>query len=199
MSIEEKRMTKSDRTRETILRAAEKLFAENGYERATVRDIASEAGIDPAMIIRYFGSKEGLFARAAQFDLKLPDLAALPPDSIGETLVGHFLDVWENAEGQGGLAVLLRSAASNEQAAERLREVFAGQVIPALMPIAEYRHEMPTRAGLISSQLLGLAFCRYVFKLPPVAAMSRETIVREIGRTIQRYTTDPLWDGSKPA
>ena len=65
---------KSQRTKAAILKAAQQLFADQGYERATVRDIAARAAIDPAMVIRYFGSKEGLFAQATAFDLKLPDL-----------------------------------------------------------------------------------------------------------------------------
>lgn len=75
--------------------AARERFATEGYERATVRAIAADAGIDPAMVMRYFGSKERLFAAAAEFDLRLPDLAAVPADEIGAVLVGHFLDRWE--------------------------------------------------------------------------------------------------------
>src|ERR1700755_154838 len=88
---------KSHRTKAAILKAAQELFAEQGYERATVRDIAARAAIDPAMVIRYFGSKEGLFAQATAFDLKLPDLAGIPTDEIGATLVAHFIDIWEGS------------------------------------------------------------------------------------------------------
>ena len=87
--------TKSDRTRAAILAAARELFAAQGYERTTVRDVAAKAEIDPAMVIRYFGSKDGLFARAAVFDLRLPDLGAIERAELGPVLVGHFLDVWE--------------------------------------------------------------------------------------------------------
>ena len=83
------------------------------------------------------------------------------------------------------MAVLLRSAASNPAAAEELKAVFAGQVLPAVARVAG--EDAVARAGLVASQLLGLAFCRYVLRLPPVVALSRERIVREVGSTIQRY------------
>src|SRR5213593_3726749 len=86
---------RSDRTKAAILATARKHFAAYGYERATIRAIARKAGIDPAMVMRYFGTKEKLFAAAAEFDLRLPDLAAVPRDAIGSVLVGHFLDRWE--------------------------------------------------------------------------------------------------------
>jgi AcrR family transcriptional regulator len=179
------RETKSDRTRAAILAAAETLFAAHGYERTTVRDIAAGAGIDPSMVIRYFGSKDQLFARVAEPDLRLPDLGAVERALIGETLVRHFLSVWE---GEGGLAILLRSAASNKHAAAKLREVFKAQVMPALAR-AGGKRSAAERAGLVASQMLGLALCRYVLKLPPVAGMPRDVIIREVGKTLQRYAT----------
>ncbi len=179
-------MSKSERTRAAILAAARELFAEMGYERATVRDIAARASIDAAMVIRYFGSKDGLFARASAFDLKLPDLSKVAAGRRGEALVGHFLDMWEGAAGNGGLTILLRAAATNVEAADRMREIFAGQVAPALMPGAG-RAEAARRAGLVATQMLGLALCRYVLKLPPVVAMTRAEIVGAAGPTVQRY------------
>ncbi|MFZ5691879.1 MAG: TetR family transcriptional regulator [Pseudomonadota bacterium] len=181
------RESKSDRTRAAILAAAQEVFAAHGYERATVRDIAARAAIDPAMVIRYFGSKDELFARVAVFDLKLPDIDVGDRNRIGEALVRHFLSQWED-HANNGLAVLLRSAASNEYAAKKLRDVFAGQVMPALARI-DGMAGSGERAALVSSQLLGLALCRYVLKLPPVVAMSREAIIKEVGKTIQRYVT----------
>ena len=93
---------KSIRTREAIEAAARELFAINGFDRTTVRDIGARAGIDPSMIIRYFGSKDALFARVAMPDLRLPDLSGVESDRIGETLVRHFLAQWEGEEGGGG-------------------------------------------------------------------------------------------------
>lgn len=182
------RARKSDRTRAAILAAAEALFAANGFERTTVRDIAERAAIDPAMVIRYFGSKDELFAQAAVFDLRLPDLSRIDRAALGESLVRHFLTLWEGETTKGGLPILLRSAASNDYAANRLREVFAAQVMPAIAR-AGSRATAPERAGLVASQLLGLALCRYVLKLPPVVAIPQSTLIREVGKTIQRYAT----------
>lgn len=182
---------KSERTRAAILKAAQELFADLGYERTTVRDIAARASIDPALVMRYFGSKEALFARATDFDLKLPDLTNIEPPQLGKALISHFLDIWEGPLGNGSLTILLRASASNEEAADKTRTIFAGQVLPMLARVADHA-QLPTRAGLIASQLLGLALCRYVLKVPPVVAMKREQIVAHVGPVLQRYITGEL-------
>jgi AcrR family transcriptional regulator len=179
---------KSIRTRQTIEAAARELFSLNGFDRTTVRDIGARAGIDPSMIIRYFGSKDALFAKVAMPDLRLPDPEPIESHRIGETLVRHFLEQWEGAAGGGGMPVLLRSAASNEEAADRLREIFRAQVFPGIARLGP-AETAPARAGLVASQLLGLALTRYVLKLPPMVAMPLETIVSEVGPTVQRYAT----------
>ena len=102
------KVRKSDRTRAAILDAAQKLFAEHGHERTTVREIAAKASVDPALVIRYFGSKDELFVRAAAFDLEIPDLDKIKRSQIGETLIRRFLEL---GEGYTGMTVLLRSAA----------------------------------------------------------------------------------------
>jgi len=178
--------TKSARTREAIMTAARDLFGERGFERTTVRDIASVVGVDPALVIRYFGSKDQLFAQASEFRLNLPDLKAVDPGRTGEALVRHYLSIWEGESGDAGLPILLRSAASNEEAAEQMREIFRTQVLPVVRNAARGR-DVSARAALIASQLLGLAFCRYILKLPPIVAMSSETLVRDVGRTVQAY------------
>lgn len=179
----------ADRSRAAILAAAAELFAARGFERTTIREIGAKAGIDPALVIRYFGSKDALFAEVAVFDLHLPDVTLVAPEKIGETLVAHFLHMWEDPDGNPGLPVLYRSAASNAHAAAKLRELFASQVAPAVARAGDPA-TASLRAGLVASQLLGLAFCRYVLRLPPVVDMTVPTIVREVGRTIQRYATD---------
>jgi len=176
---------KSDRTRAAILDAAQKLFAQHGHGRTTVRDIAAKASIDPALVIRYFGSKDELFVRAAAFDLRMPDLNKVKRSQIGDTLIRRFLEL---GEGFTGMTVLLRSAASNDYAASRVRELFAAQVLPAFARVGN-RADAAERAGLVASQLLGLALCRYILKIPPVAEMSTEEIVKHIGPTIQRYAS----------
>ena len=181
--------TKSDRTRAQILAAAQALFAEHGYQNTTIRDVAARASIDPAMVIRYFQNKDELFARAAAIDLSLPALKASDAGTVGDTLIRHFLDVWE---GSGkGMAIMLRSATSNEFAAEKMREVFAKQVGPVIASVGS-KSSAARRAGLVSSQLLGLALCRYVLKFPPVVALSREDIIAHVGPVLQRYAVDEV-------
>ena len=168
--------SKSQRTRDAILAAARHLFTEHGYDATTVRDIAAAAGADPALVVRYFGGKDALFAQAAAFDLSLPDLSTIDRAEIGRSLVRHFLAVWEEGSGPaGGLPI----------AAERLRGIFGEQVAPALAAAAG--PDGRRVAGLVATQLLGLAFCRYVVKLPPVVQLSTEDIVEEVGCTIQGY------------
>src|SRR2546430_12179062 len=117
------------KTKARILASARKHFAASGYERATIRAIAAGARIDPAMVMRYYGNKEGLFAAAAEFDLRLPDLSALPRKDIGAALVEHFLDRWEGDE---ALMALLRTAVTNEAAAARMQAIFATQLAPLI-------------------------------------------------------------------
>ena len=188
MSPPRRATPKSIRTREAIEAAARELFMANGFDRTTVRDIAARAGIDASMIIRYFGSKDALFARVAMIDLQIPDLEHADRDTIGETLVRHFLEQWEGENSRGGLPILLRSAASNPEAASRLGDLFRDQVFPAVAR-AGPAASAPMRAGLVASQLMGLALTRYVLRLPPVVAMSRDQIVKTIGETVQRYAT----------
>jgi AcrR family transcriptional regulator len=181
----ENKLSKSGRTRASILASARRLFAKSGYDGTSVRDIAADAGIDPALVIRYFGSKDALFAEAADFKLGPPDLSH-QSGTAGEILVRHFLDIWEGENATGGFTILLKSAASNEHAATRMREIFAGQVLPAIVALTGEKEAL-SRAGLISSQMLGLALCRYVLKIPPVVMLTRDQLVSEVGHTIQSY------------
>jgi AcrR family transcriptional regulator len=180
------RPKRSDATRAAILSAARERFAADGYERATIRAIAADAGIDPAMVMRYYGSKDKLFAAAAEFDLRLPDVAAIPRSRLGATLVGHFLDRWEGDE---TMLALLRAAVTNEVAAERMRAIFSAQLGPAVAKTGLTPARARTRAGLVATQMLGLALCRYALRLPPVVALSRADVVEWLGPTIQRYLT----------
>lgn len=180
------KIKKSERTKAAIAEAAQQLFAAQGYDRTTIREVAAAAEIDPALVMRYFGSKEELFGSVAEPDLRLPDLTNVDHRDIGESLVRHFLELWEGEDSGGGMPVLLRSAASNDAAAERLKQMFVKQVMPAIAA-GGASETAALRAGLVSSQLLGLAMTRYIFKLPPVVAMDHATIVRQVGATVQRY------------
>ncbi|RIV36435.1 TetR/AcrR family transcriptional regulator [Micromonospora radicis] len=178
------RPRRSDATRAAILRAAQARFAADGYDRATIRAIAADARIDPSMVMRYYGSKEGLFAAAAEFDLCLPDLSGVPAERLGEALVGHFLSRWE---GDDTLPALLRTASTNPGAAERVREIFTGQLAGAVARLVDDPTQALRRAGLVASQLLGVALTRYVLRLPPVVDMSPADLHAWLAPTVQRY------------
>jgi len=187
----EMRLRKGERTRLGILQAAREQFHQLGYDGASIRGIAAIANIDPSMVMRYYGSKEGLFAAAVDVDLRLPDLSACPPSHRGRRLVEHFLARWEGSPGDDVLVLLLRSAVTNEAARDRMHHVFSEQLAGCIATISE-----PTsaehRAALIATQMLGLALCRYVLALPAVVGAAPEQLAAELGPTIQRYLTAPL-------
>ena len=176
----------SEQTKAVILAAAREQFAKSGFERATIRAIAADANIDPSMVMRYFGSKDQLFAAAADFDLELPDLSGIDRDELGAALVDHFMNRWERDE---VLIVLLRASATNAEAAQRMRSMFATQLLPVIASINPDGPER--RAALIATQTLGLALCRYVLQLPPIVAMPRDEAVAWLGPTVQRYLDAP--------
>ena len=173
-------------TKSVILAAARQRFAESGFERATIRAIAADANIDPSMVMRYFGNKDQLFAAAADFDLQIPELTDVNRDQLGERLVTHFMNRWEGDE---ALVLLLRSSTTNPEAAQRMREIFAGQLLPA---VTKLNPDAPARrAGLVATQVLGMALCRYVLQVPPVVGMSRDELIAWLAPTVQRYLADP--------
>jgi AcrR family transcriptional regulator len=175
---------RSDRTRAAILEAARRRFAAHGFERTTIRAIAADADIDPSMVMRYFGNKAQLFDTALAIDLRLPDLTTVPPDELARALVRHFLERWEGDPADDALLVLLRSAVTNEHAAARMHEIFAAQIAPALA--ATLGPELAARrAGLVSSQLLGLGLTRYLLRLPAVTALTRDEIENGLAPAIK--------------
>ncbi|MEV8548712.1 TetR family transcriptional regulator [Streptomyces glaucescens] len=182
------RVRRSDATRTAILEAARERFAADGYDRATIRAIAADAGIDPSMVMRYYGNKEGLFAAAVAVDLGLPGLSELPRDTVGPAVAGHFLDLWEGNE---VLTALVRVGAASQAGAERIQGVFREQLLPVAHRICPDPEQVPARAALVASQLLGLALTRYVLRIPPAVDLTREEIVAWLGPTLQRYLTAP--------
>lgn len=178
---------KSDRTKSAILAAARAVFTEKGYENTTIRAVAAAAQVDPALVMRYFGSKEQLFAVAADFTMPAQAPSTIDPDDVGRTFADNYLRLWEGE--MEGLPMLLRSAASSDQAAERVREIFAEQVVPVVIAISG-KAGANERAGLVATQLLGMALCRFILKIPPVANMPRKKLVDAIGKTLQRYMTE---------
>lgn len=178
---------RSDPTRARILDAARERFAREGYEVTTIRAVAADAKIDPSMVMRYYGSKEGLFTAAADLDLQLPELAEIPRRQWGRRIAAHFFEHWEAGQSAGVLGLLVRSAVTNEHAAHRLRSLVNEQISASLHRAGV--DNAGRRAALIATQMLGLAYCRYVLALPHIADANAEDLVPELGRTIQRYIT----------
>jgi AcrR family transcriptional regulator len=180
-------------TREKIVAAARTHFSEAGYDGATIRGIAAAAAVDPALVLHYFGSKEGVFKAAVNFPVDpsefLPRLLASGLNGLGERLVRFFLETWDSPSGSPLLG-LIRSVVSSEVAASLLRDFVTREVLGPLARALELDHPQ-LRASLAGSQLIGLAMLRYVVKLEPLASASHDEVARWLGPTVQRYLTDP--------
>src|SRR5713226_5239282 len=180
-------------TRERILAAARSDFGRSGYEGTTIRGIAAQAKVDPALVMHYFDSKDGVFRAAMQFPVDpaefIPRLLAPGLDGLGERLVRFFVDTWDSPAGSPLLG-LIRSVVGNEEAAAQLREFVTREVLGRLARALELDHPQ-LRAGLVASQLVGLAMLRYVIKVEPLASASRDEVVAWLGPTLQRYLTEP--------
>jgi AcrR family transcriptional regulator len=187
---------RSSDTRAAILAAARARFAAEGYRSASLRAVARDVGVDAALVVRYFGSKPGLFAAATDVDLRIPDLSDAPASEHGERLVEHVLSRWDAGTLEGSVLVtLLRSAAADADAAAAMRQLFTDQLVPAVRRLVADGSEAPQRAALVASQVLGLALTRSVLELPPFAAMPPEVIAATVGATVQRYLHEPLRPG----
>lgn len=186
-------------TREAILSSARSAFAERGFAAASIRTIAAAAGVDPALVHHYFGSKDQLFLAAMQAPVDprelLPGVLAGDRDGIGERLVRTFLGVWDSPAGTAGVA-LMRSAVSNEWTARLLREFVVTQVLRRVLEHLDIDPaELPLRGSLVATQLVGLAMMRYVIRLDPVASADPATLVAAVGPTVQRYLVGELTTG----
>jgi AcrR family transcriptional regulator len=183
-------------TREAILTAAREVFADRGFDQASIRAIAAGAGVDPALVHHYFGTKDQLFLASINSPIDprelLPQALAGGRDEIGERLVGLFLSVWDSPFGTAGVA-LLRSAVGNEWGARLLREFLTTQVLRRVLASLDLDpREGPLRASLIASQLMGMAMIRYVVRLEPIASAPAEAVVAAVAPTVQRYVTGDL-------
>jgi len=182
--------------REAILDAARSYFARHGYDRATIRGIAAEAGVDPALVHHYFGSKDQLLVAALKLPLNprdvVPELLAGDIDTLGERLLRRLLAIW-GADGHSGGALigLVRASVTHEDAARMMREFITREVIGRLADALEMP-EPRLRAALVGSQLLGLAMARFIIKMEPIASADPETLIAAYAPTIQRYLTGSL-------
>lgn len=158
-------------TRADILDAARRRFATDGYEATTLRMVAADVGVDAALVSRYFGSKQDLFATATEFRIDLPDLSSAESDDIAGMLLPRYFAVWE--EDHTFLA-LLRAASTSQVAADTINDTLSKHVAPALRKVTPDRHDQ--RIAMTDAFVIGLAMTRSVLANPPMTAMSREEL-----------------------
>lgn len=183
-------------TREHILAAARSLFASQGFDRASVRRIAAEADVDPALVHHYFGSKSELFLAAIDVPLDPAEIVKQVTEpgieGFGERLVHAFITVWDSPAGDR-LVALFRSAAAEEESATLLKNLFETRILSTVQGAFGEDFDHPQlRANLVASQLFGLASTRYLLKLDPIAHMHIADLVGLLGPTLQRYITMDL-------
>lgn len=182
-------------SRDAILDGARASFAENGYDGATIRDVARRAGVDPALVHHFFDNKQKLFVAAVEVPVDPAELVAHilagDLDSIGKRIAYTFLRVWDGQGGTSPMITLIRSAASNAQAARMIREFVSAEILGRItrsLKVPDAR----LRAALVGSQLIGLAMLRYVIALEPLASASPEDLAEMVAPTLQRYVTEDL-------
>ncbi|MFK4064977.1 TetR family transcriptional regulator [Streptomyces sp. NPDC029674] len=182
-------------TRDQILRAAREEFSARGYEKTSVRGIAKAAGVDPALVHHYFGTKEQVFEAAVTvaFAPALEAPATIeegPLDGVGERLTRFVLGVWENPATRAPLLAIVRSAVNNETAAAVFRRLIATQLLERIAR----RLELPDaelRAELAAAQLVGVAMLRYVIQIEPMASADLERLVARVAPVVQGHLTGP--------
>jgi AcrR family transcriptional regulator len=182
-------------TREAILDAARARFSTEGFRGATVRAIAGDAGVDPSLVMHFFGTKQALFVAAMEFPLDpaeiVPRLLAPGVDGLGERLLRFLLGIIDELGDANPMLGLVRSAVTHPDAARMMRE-FLGEAILDRIAAAIDADRPRLRADLCASQIVGILMARQILALPELAAADRELLVGIYGRTIQRYLTEPL-------
>lgn len=179
-------------TRDVILEAARQVFAERGYDGATVRGVAAQAGVDPALLYHYFGSKQQLFVAAMEipytWEASIPALASGPRDQIGERLVRLMLGLWEDPEINPLFMGVVRSAATDPNAAAMVRHLLAKGPLVALAQAID-APDGELRAMLAASHVMGVALLRYILRVEPMASTDIETLAGMISPAVQHYLT----------
>lgn len=181
--------------RADILAAAGASFAAHGYDRATIRDIARRAEVDPALVIHYFGTKEALFTEALELPIRPSEVfargMAAGRDQVGAVVVRTFLETWDAPETRVRLMAMLRSALTNDAAMTMIRDLLVREVfgpITAALGVPDAQ----LRATLVGSQLLGLSVMRYIGNIEPLATAPVDRLTAAVGPTVQRYLTGEL-------
>ncbi|MFK0113364.1 TetR family transcriptional regulator [Streptomyces sp. NPDC091217] len=167
---------KGERTRRRILESARRKFAECGYERATIRAIAAEAGVDKSSVIQYFGSKGDLFREAVHWDIPIAELTADDPAQTVENYLRAMLGAWA-ADPDSPMAVLLRASMTSEQAAELLRGHITARAVEPMAAVVD-SPDARLRAALSGAMMMGVAAQRYLLRMPDLATADLEDILR---------------------
>ncbi|MCF3131687.1 TetR/AcrR family transcriptional regulator [Streptomyces olivochromogenes] len=186
-------------TRGAILEAARRTFAERGYDGSSIRHIATSAGVDPALVHHYFGSKEDLFLEVVKPPIEpgavMDEIFAAGIEAVPENVVRTFLGVCEGPVSGPAFLGLLRGAVAHEWQALLLREFFTTQiarrVVRRLGAVVDPA-EVPLRASLVSSQLFGLAMVRYVLRIQPLAGAPEKVVIAAVAPNIRRYMVGDL-------
>jgi AcrR family transcriptional regulator len=177
-------------TREAILAAAERLFLERGYERASMRAIGAAAGVDAALVTHFFGSKANLLAAAVRWpfdpDVEVPRLLAGGRDQVGRRVVRLFTRTWDDRQLRDPIITLLGAAATEPRAAELIDDVLRTRLFgPLLAALGSDHPEL--RGNLAASQLLGLGMARYILGFEPLASARSDRVVVWVAPMVQRY------------
>jgi AcrR family transcriptional regulator len=177
-------------TRNVILSVARRMFAERGYDKTSVRDIATASGVDPAMIRHYFGSKDELFRATMGWPFEPAEIATRitggDRNAIGERLTRVFFEAWEQPESRAPLLAILRGAATHEESANLVRQFIQGQVYSHIAAgLAQADAEL--RIDLAMSQLLGIAYLRHILQVEPIASTPVEELIDRVAPAIGRH------------
>jgi AcrR family transcriptional regulator len=175
-------------SREDILAASRVLFGQRGYDKASIRAIAGEAGVDPALVHHFFGTKDELFAAAMELPIDpatvMPLILSGPREEVGERLIRTFLRLWEDPRLKPQFVGIVRSAMTNEAGARLLREFIASRIFAR---VAEALGVPQLNINAAAAQVIGFAMLRYVLEMEPIASASHDEIVALLAPTIQRY------------
>jgi len=180
-------------SRQRILDAARALFREHGYGGTTVRAVAAEAGVDPAMVFYFFGTKQGLFAAAIEMSANLPpaieSIFTGDLDSLGERLVRTLVENLD-ASDRAPLVTLTRSATTHDESETLLREFIEREITGRLAALVG-TPDATWRAGMVNVQILGIAVARYVARIEPIASAPIDELVAMFGPLVQHCLTGP--------
>ncbi|GAA2807673.1 TetR/AcrR family transcriptional regulator [Crossiella cryophila] len=186
-------------SKQRILDTARDLFGRHGYGGTTVRAVATAAGVDPAMVFYFFGTKQGLFAAAIEMSASTPpaieSIFTDGLDGIGERVIRTLLDNLDNSE-RTPLVMLTRSAPTDNQSETLLREFIDREITDRLAALLD-TPDAALRAGMVNVQILGLAVARYIVRIEPIASASVEELVTRFGPLVQQCLTGQVGDHAR--